>query len=446
VDLTVARFRSWIAIQARCLCIAGSIVLAAPAAGQPPATGASATSAAAARVNIKENIASARVARVAPNRATLTVARKDPTKKLRLFDGSGAEIPTTEAPDGSINADVDPRRGYLIAPPIPERTPLTNQGLNLPARYLTFTPAGATNLGGLFLRPTVIPLTWNDQLRAYATELLVGYEFEDGGERKLAIPKTVNFFAEGANARIVENSVTITDSGGSGFKRVVLSTGQIEGETHFTARAGPVDELKSSVTVQREVGRLKLTVYPAELPAFGVGSGTLTVTLLARDGNPFPAARPLEVQLTSRRLLHPARLTIEQGKDSATADIRTTGYGHDEVLAQSGGFQAPFAVDLVFPLAATMAAMVGGAIGGIARYLRNRRKRASLLLRRILEGTIVGVIVVGAVWAGLVRVEVSTGILGTPFGAFVLAALAGYLGCGVLDHLAGKTFGTPKPA
>jgi len=282
-------------------------------------------------------------------------------------------------------------------------------------------------------------------LRAYATELLVGYEFEDGGERKLAVPKTVNFFAEGANARVVESSVTITDSGSSGFKRVVLSTGEIEGETHFTARAGPVDELKSSVTVQREVGRLKLTVYPPELPAFGVGSGTLTVTLLARDGNPLPAARPLEVQLTSRRLLHPATLTIDQGKNNATADIRTTGYGHDEVLAQSGDLQAPFPVDLVFPLAATVAAAVGGSLGGVARYLRNRRKRAPLLVRRILEGTIVGVIVVGAAWVGLVHVEVSTGILGTPFGAFVLAALAGYLGCVVLDHIAGKTFGTSKP-
>lgn len=445
--MTFSRFRCWIAIQAGCLGIAGSAVLAAPAAGQPPVTGAATRSAAAvARGNIKENIASARADRVAPNRVTLTVARKDRTKTLRLFDGSGREIATTEAPDGSINADVDPQRGYLLAPPTPERTPLTNQGLNLPARYLTFTPAGATNLGGLFLRPTVIPLTWNDQLHTYATELLVGYEFEDGGERKLAIPKTVNFFAEGANARIVENSVTITDSGSAGFKRVVLSTGEVERETQFTARAGPVDELKSSVTVQREVGRLKLTVYPAELSAFGVGSGTLTVTLLARDGQPFPAARRLEVQLTSRRLLHPANLTIEQGKNSATADIRTTGYGHDEVVAQSGDFQAPFPVDLVFPLAATVAAMVGGALGGVARYLRNRRKRASLLLRRIVEGTIVGVIVVGAAWAGLVRVEVSAGILGTPFGAFVLAALAGYLGCVVLDHLAGKTFGTPKPA
>ena len=53
---------------------------------------------------------------------------------------------------------------------------------------------------------------------------------------------------------------------------------------------------------------------------------------------------------------------------------------------------------------------------------------------------LVGLILVGAVWAGLVAVDVSTGVLGTPFGAFVLGALSGYLGCVVLDAVAKKTF------
>jgi hypothetical protein len=43
-----------------------------------------------------------------------------------------------------------------------------------------------------------------------------------------------------------------------------------------------------------------------------------------------------------------------------------------------------------------------------------------------------------------VNIDVSTGILGTPFSAFVLAALSGYLGCVVLDRVANKTFGGEK--
>jgi hypothetical protein len=50
------------------------------------------------------------------------------------------------------------------------------------------------------------------------------------------------------------------------------------------------------------------------------------------------------------------------------------------------------------------------------------------------------VIFVGAAWAGLVTVNLGTGIFGTPFGAFVLAALSGYVGCVILDRVTKRTF------
>lgn len=118
--------------------------------------------------------------------------------------------------------------------------------------------------------------------------------------------------------------------------------------------------------------------------------------------------------------------------------------GPDEIVAQSGALRATLPVALVFPVAAVVAAAVGGALGGSARYLRNKGRRGSLLVRRVVEGMLVGVILVGAAWAGLVGVDLSTGILGTPFGAFVLAALSGYLGCVVLDRVANKTLGAAK--
>ncbi len=76
----------------------------------------------------------------------------------------------------------------------------------------------------------------------------------------------------------------------------------------------------------------------------------------------------------------------------------------------------------------------------MARYLRNRRRSGALLFRRIVEGAVVAVILVGAAWTGLVAADLSTGVFGTPFGAFVLGALSGYLGCVVLDRVADKTF------
>ena len=430
------------------------LVLASTALGQGSTTvpvrqaaSKSAAAAASSRAKVTEGILSARLERAAPDRGALEIATKpDVVRDLRLYDPAGKEVAVTRSADGRMRADVDPNKSYVLAPPATERKPLTKEGAHLPARYLTFAPGGATNLGGLFLRPAVVPLTWDEQIKAYATELLVGYEFEDGAERPLAAPKTVAFFAEGANARIRESTVTITSSGSPGYKRVVLSTGEVEGETRFTARASAVDELKSSVTVRREPGAIALSLPSTELPAFGVGSGELTVSLLGRDGLALAAPQSVEVQLSSRRLRQPASVVIEQGKSTARADVRTTGYGSDEIVARSGSLRAVLPVRLVFPVAALVAAIVGGLLGGGARYLRNRRKRGPLLLRRVVEGTLVGLIVVGAVWTGLVSVDVSTGILGTPFGAFVLAALAGYLGCVLLDRIAKRTFGGIKEA
>lgn len=426
-------------------CCVGCL-LVSHAFGQGPAPAAKAA-AATGRTEITQGIKSARLERAAPNRGTVTIETKaESASRMRLLDATGKEVPTARAPDGTLTAEIDPQKGYILTPPSAGRQLLSEEGVHLPARYLTFSPTGGTNLGGLFLRPAVIPLTWNDQARAYTTELFVGYEFEDGREVPLPAPKTVTFFAEGANARIQADTVTVKKSGGSGYERVTLSTNQIEGVTHFTARVSAADELKTGVAVLREPGALRLSLPSTELAAFGVGSGVMTVSLLGRDGFPFAPAKPFEVQLTSSGLRQPSLVTIEPGKSTATFDVRTLGFGAGQISAQSGIFQAALPVKLVIPLAPIVGALLGGGLGGVARFMRNRRKGSSLLGRRVLEGMLVGVILVGAVWAGLVVMDITTGALGTPFGAFVLGALSGYLGCVVLDGVAKKTFGGLKTA
>ncbi|WP_414660996.1 hypothetical protein [Horticoccus sp. 23ND18S-11] len=424
--------------------VAGGLLVSGALIAQTPAAKSAAT-APVTRPSVTAGIVSAKVERVARDRATLTVAAKlDVAPQLKLFDAVGKEVAVMRTPDGGLKADVNPAHAYVLAPPPPPRRALPREGLQLPARYVTFGATGGANLGGLFIRPAVVPLTWSEPAKAYATELVVGYEFEDGREAALPAPKTVTFFAEGANARVQADTVTINRSGGSGYQRVTLTTGQIEGETHFTARVSAMDELKASVAIQREPGALALSLPSRELPAFGIGSGELTVSVLARDGMPLVVAKPITVSLSSRRLRQPATVVIEAGKATAVSEFRTAGIGADEIGAQSGALRATLPVALVFPVAAVVAAAVGGALGGAARYLRNKGRRGSLLVRRVVEGMLVGVILVGAAWAGLVGVDLSTGILGTPFGAFVLAALSGYLGCVVLDRVANKTLGSAK--
>jgi hypothetical protein len=395
---------------------------------------------------IGATVLSAKTERLGGDRVRLSVTPKlESAVGLRLLDDAGKEVRATVGGDGAIRAEIDPRRSYVLAPLPPERRALPDDGLEFPARYVTVTPQGAANLGGLFLRPARVPLVWDEQSRAYATELFVGYEFLDGAERTLGAPKTVTFFAEGSNARIQADTVRVTKSGGSGYQRVSLFTNELDRETHFVARAGPADELKTSVSVRREPGGLHPTMPSTELAAFGVGSGTLVVGLLAKDGLPLAPAAPIEIQLSSLRLRHPASVTLPAGKTSVDVAIRSGGYGTDEIVASTGDLRAGLPVRMEFPVAALVAALIGGGMGGTARHFRRLRRRSPFLARRMFEGVVVGIILVGAAWAGLVMIDMSTGALGTPFGAFVLAALGGYAGCVLLDRIAGKTFGGLKP-
>jgi hypothetical protein len=367
--------------------------------------------------------------------------------EYRLLDATGKQVAITVGNNDALEADVAPGKPYVLVPPGGGRQAVTMSKLEFPARYLTFDKNGnPLNDGGLFLRPISVPLVWNDQIRAYATELIVGYDFKDGHEQPLASPKTVALFAEGSNARIKADTVIIHRSGTSGYQRVVLSTNQVDGETLFTARASPVDELKASAAIHREPGSLDISVPSGQIDAFGLGTATLAVTLLARDGQPLPTAEALTIHLSSRRLRLPASVTLAAGQSTATAELRSLGYGTDEIRAEVGNLKSTLPVRVVLPVAAALASIIGGGLGGAARYLRNKGRKSSLLVRRLVEGMLVGVLFVGATWAGLVTVDVSAGILGTPFGAFVLAAFSGYLGCVVLDRVADKVFRGLKPA
>ena len=366
--------------------------------------------------------------------------------RMKLLDESGKPVAVAPGSTGALEAEISPGKSYLLLPPESGRQTMKKERLEFPARYLTFDKNGnPANDGGLFLHPMAVPLVWNEKAKAYSTELTVGYDFKDGHEQALASPKTVTFFAEGSNARIQADTVLIKRSGTSGYERVVLSTNQLEGETLFTARASPQDELKTGVAVYREPGSLEMSVPSRQLDAFGLGTGTLTITLLARDGFPLSAGEALTIHLTSGRLRLPATATLPAGQSTTTAELRSVGWGDDEVWAEVGSLKSSLPIRLVLPIAAMLAAVIGGGLGGGARFLRNKGKKTALLTRRLVEGILVGVLFVAAAWTGLVTVDLGAGVLSTPFGAFVLAGLSGYVGCAVLDRVAEKTFRGLKP-
>ncbi len=145
------------------------------------------------RVNVTAGIVSAQAAKTATGRVALTVQTKVAPGEMKLLDAAGTEVPLTASADGTLRADVEARRAYVLTPRTVERRPLSKEGVQFPARYVTIAslevetrgpstksaviprPGAVLNLGGLFLRASAVPLTWDENVKAYATELMVGY-------------------------------------------------------------------------------------------------------------------------------------------------------------------------------------------------------------------------------------------------------------------------------
>jgi hypothetical protein len=363
----------------------------------------------------------------------------------------GSELPLQRQPDGSVRAVLETGRTYLHLDPLrPAVASLGTTPVEFPARYLTARPAGPGAppplwAGGFGLWAERAPLVWDEVLGAFATTLLLAYQFEDGAERPLPVPRTVRFFVEGAGAEIREDRVEITHSGLGRAQSVRLLTRELFAPTIVRVVAGPHDELRLEATVRREPARFALVLQPESPPGWGIGTAALSLRLLARDGGALPPAAPLEIQLTARKLALPATVTLAAGQEVVSLpEVRGLGVGRDRIAAHAGPVTGELDVRLAWPVAPIVAALVGGWVGGYLRFLRLKQRRP-LLVKRLVEGVLAGLLFTAAVWAGLVAVLDTAGVLGTPLGAWVLAALGGYAGSAVLDPLVRRVTGAGAP-
>src|SRR5699024_4511101 len=98
------------------------------------------------RAKVTQGIDSARLDGTGSSHATLTIKTKaELVSRMRLLDATGNEVHMNRSADGTLQAEVDPKKGFILTRPPGERASLTPEGAHLPARYVTFSPTGATN-------------------------------------------------------------------------------------------------------------------------------------------------------------------------------------------------------------------------------------------------------------------------------------------------------------
>jgi hypothetical protein len=378
----------------------------------------------------------------------------DIVRNFRVTDAAGTALNVETAPDGSARVTPVDARDLALVPNTHPTTSVTlgQERVMLPVVYLHFKNASGQVTetpveGGVFLQAARSPMVWDKTSGDYATDVFVGYDY--GDDRNITMPasRSVLLLTQGTGTTVAPDRVTITQSGAGGAQRVAVRTKAREGAVTIIARETPDNEQPVSIPVEAEAGGIAVTVSPSHVEAFGLGTGAISVRLLALDGREMPAAAvknawPLSIDAPLLGVATQAR--IEAGQTRVDVPFRTRGSGDGFARVEAGGFSSEAKFVSALPWLSIAAVTIGSLLGGVARWFRHRQTNKRIV-RRLLEALVVGVVFVAAAWAGLVGFDLG-GVLTAPLGGFVLAALAAYTGMVIIDRVAGKVMQPLEPA
>jgi hypothetical protein len=218
-------------------------------------------------------------------------------------------------------------------------------------------------------------------------------------------------------------------------------------------------------SAQTRAGQLFLEPRQSPLPWNSEAKSYLTTLVVGLDLTnqtvPMPLQPPVTVQFfASHAGVEPPSVTIERTGTTGYREVRLSCrkyQGNPSVTARSDLGELTQAVpvedlgllaliEIIFPLPFLFAALLGGGLGGFLRAFRQSPGSWKRIVRRVAEGCLVGVLVVGALSVGIAVGNFSPAVVGRELGAFVIAGLAGYVGTAVLDKLAKTVFKTDEAA
>jgi hypothetical protein len=150
---------------------------------------------------------------------------------------------------------------------------------------------------------------------------------------------------------------------------------------------------------------------------------------------------PVEITCVGGREADANRLVISDTERQARFRFRSVGLGRAQIVATARTVRQAIvgsvSVEQAMPWAQLLAALLGGALGGFSRrFLKGARARTAG--RRVLEGTIVGLVAFVAGVLGVGYLSLPSPIVATVAGAFLTAVIAGFAGVTVLERLTKK--------
>lgn len=168
--------------------------------------------------------------------------------------------------------------------------------------------------------------------------------------------------------------------------------------------------------------------------AAGLGVSTVPLTVTVRGRALKDSVRVLVT--TDRGSVEPYEVVIPPA-GIGRVQLRTEGIGRATISASSGGLDsAEIGIDFDWPIVFLLAALAGGAIGGVAVQLRRKRRAHTGLLRPAIVGAVIGfvaAIVYRALGINLISIAIHS-TSSDEASVFAFALLAGALGIPALAN------------
>ena len=392
--------------------------------------------------------------------ATLTIKKESVTNRrfalkgwkgeltdAKITDLAGNDITGLLAPktDAGVLTMAQPLRPFIMKTRKAQAVALSPQGETMLPGGMVLTSAPLRESGGtataiwfrLFCSISPRPAPWDEGRGNYVTRMKFFVRPTEGTPASVALPHpiAVSLEFEGMVAQEVPD-FTLTQAGLEHQKEVELSFRPSTMRPRLKVRSTISD---SDVTIDA-MPRLELRPARTALLGFGLETVTVAVAQVRADGEPAAtvASANVDVQVSgAARREGPGEVVIAAGESRVEFILRSSGLGKITVKATVGALTGTTELNQRFPTGPLLSALLGGALGGLARrWVKGARKRSAA--RNVLEGVVVGLVAFVAAVLGVGYLNLPAAIAATEAGAFLTSVLCGFIGVTVLTALTNR--------
>ena len=366
----------------------------------------------------------------------------DQLPNVRITDFEGRDVtPQLEAQkEGSAVSIVARAEPLLVRPRQIERVELeSGKRVTLPGGMvlpIANAAGGVSDRAGWYRLTTEaspLPAPWSAEHGAYLTTLLFGLRRPPELPERLAPEHAVKIrLSYDGLAADEEPTITLDAAGVENEKSVTLRFRVLTESPRILVRSTFAD----ADLVLRALPRLEVRPQQRDLLGFGLESIPISVSSVFAHGQPRPFEHetPLSIEVGGRARAEAVTAVLPTGATTTTFALRSAGLGRVNLAVTAGGFTGLASVEQRFPFGPLAAAVVGGALGGYARRFMKRARR-NLAMRRAVEGVVVGLIAFVAGVLGVGYLRLPPAMIATEAGAFLVAALAGFVGVTLLERM-----------